>query len=62
MSGQGTNSKWDTVDSEPDLDFIAGFPCNRFGCNGILRRAEDGDRPAIVCSTCEDVLYVLTGG
>ena len=50
------------VDAEADLDFIAGFPCNKFGCDGTLRKSYASDRLAVVCSYCGDVVYVLEGG
>lgn len=48
-----------SIDDESNLDFIAGFPCSNYRCSGTLVRGEHDGAPAIVCSGCEDIFYVL---
>ena len=47
------------VDDEKHLEFIVNFPCTRFFCNGELQRGTHRGRPAVECSTCDHVYYVL---
>lgn len=48
-----------TVSDPADLAFIDGFPCPRSPCPGTLTADSHEDTPAIVCSACERVYYVL---
>jgi hypothetical protein len=48
-----------TVDDETHLAFIDGFPCTHFFCHGTLERGTYRGRPAVECSTCDHVYYVL---
>ncbi|MFB6160632.1 MAG: hypothetical protein ABEJ61_05575 [Haloferacaceae archaeon] len=51
-----------TVDDEAHLEFIDGFPCTHFFCHGVLEKGTHGGRPAVACSTCDRVYYVLADG
>jgi hypothetical protein len=47
------------VDDEKHLEFIVNFPCTRFFCNGELQRGTHRGKPAVECSICDHVYYVL---
>lgn len=47
------------VEDESHLDFIAGFPCTNYRCQGRLSKDGYGGHTAIRCSICEHVYYVL---
>lgn len=50
---------WLYVENESNLDFIAGFPCTNYRCNGTLQKTEHETQIAIICSGCEDIFYML---
>lgn len=41
--------------TESDLDFMDGFPCTIFGCDGMMTK-EDG---SVVCSSCGNTYVKL---
>jgi len=47
------------VEEEGVLEFIAGFPCTRFGCHRKLEKDSHRGRIAIVCPGCDHVHYTL---
>jgi hypothetical protein len=60
MSGKrGEQRTWISVESEANLEFIAGFPCTNYRCQGTLQRGVHGPRDVILCSSCGDVLYAF---
>lgn len=63
MSGKrGGRSLGLPVESEANLEFIAGFPCTNYRCQGTLQRGEHSSRDVILCSSCGDVLYAFEPG
>ena len=48
------------VETEEILEFIVGFPCSQFACHGNIQCDTHRDRPAVSCSVCEHLYYMLS--
>lgn len=47
------------VENEDILEFITGFPCTFFHCNGTLIEGEHCGTSVAVCSVYEHVYYAV---